>query len=892
MSDTLPRLTTALADRYRIERELGAGGMATVYLAEDLKHDRKVAIKVLKPELAAVLGPERFVVEIKTTAALQHPHILPLFDSGTADGFLFYVMPFIKGETIREKLNRETQCGVDDAVRIAREVADALDYAHRSGVIHRDIKPENILLHDGRAMVMDFGIALAVSAAAGGRMTETGLSLGTPHYMSPEQATAEKDITGRSDIYSLASVLYEMLAGQPPHIGGAAQQVIMKIITEAAAPVTAMRKNVPPNVVAALAKALEKIPADRFESAKAFAEALTNPMFTVAHATGAPIAAPGGRWRYRAAVPLAIASVLLFGAASWGWMRPARGGEIQGDSDPQVVRFLLSDDPSLRVAAGYSRPFTVSPDGRSIVFRASSDSSRAKLWVRTLGEPHARPIAGTEGASNPIISPDGKWVAYYGDRTLHRVPIVGGEVSLITSVPGVAAAITWMSDDEIMYEQLIANGTLPIQRVKVNGGQASVAIPLDSAAGEVSQRRPMFLRQAGIAIYQSGVRGPGESKLVMYRMSDGRRERLDLPGNGGLALVDDRFIYARRDAVMAVRVDLDEMRIIGEPMQLEPRVYSGTAGTAVGLSEGGTLVYRTAGATAQSRLVLVDASGAVIRSLGGVFPIEGQPRFSPDGRKIAVAMGTGGGSELWVIDVATGEPTKLTSGGTAEAPSWFPDSRRIVYDAGGRDRSELRAIPVDGSAPSSRLGTVSGGQIRSAVAPDGRSVIVQTIGAGRLGTGMYREWIDGSARFDSLLVASGAGVRPYDPHVSPDGRWVAYQNRGSADVWVRALDGTNAMLVSLVGSEGNPVVWGPDSKRLYYKTGTVFVMIELQTIPMLGVLRRSMLRGLPPNDGYDLAPDGKTFVIVSSTRNSADIFVAVNWAGEARRAWRAAEKKK
>ena len=193
-------LASSLADRYRIERELGAGGMATVYLAHDLKHERKVAIKVLKPELAAVLGAERFVVEIKTTASLQHPHILPLFDSGEAGGFLYYVMPYIEGETIREKLNRETQFGVDEAVRITLEVADALDFAHRRGVIHRDIKPENILLHDGRAMVMDFGIALAVSAAAGGRMTETGLSLGTPHYMSPEQATADKDITGRSDI--------------------------------------------------------------------------------------------------------------------------------------------------------------------------------------------------------------------------------------------------------------------------------------------------------------------------------------------------------------------------------------------------------------------------------------------------------------------------------------------------------------------------------------------------------------------------------------------------------------------------------------------------------------------------------------------------------------------
>src|SRR5678809_1103912 len=232
VSSQTDRLNTALAGRYRIVRHLGEGGMASVYLADDVKHDRKVAVKLLKPELAAVLGAERFVQEIKTTAALQHPHILPLFDSGTADEFLFYVMPYVEGETLRDKLNRETQLSVGEAVRITREVADALDYAHRHGVIHRDIKPENILLHDRRPMVADFGIALAVSAAAGGRMTETGLSLGTPHYMSPEQATAEKDISGRSDIYSLASVLYEMLAGQPPHLGGSAQQIIMKIIAD------------------------------------------------------------------------------------------------------------------------------------------------------------------------------------------------------------------------------------------------------------------------------------------------------------------------------------------------------------------------------------------------------------------------------------------------------------------------------------------------------------------------------------------------------------------------------------------------------------------------------------------------------------------------------------
>src|SRR5690348_376808 len=318
----LARLTAALSDRYRIERELGVGGMATVYLAEDLKHERRVALKVLKPELAAVLGADRFVAEIKTTASLQHPHILPLFDSGTADGFLYYVMPYIEGETLRDKLNRETQLGIEEAVKITRDVADALDYAHRHGVIHRDIKPENILLHDGRPMVADFGIALALSAAAGGRMTETGMSLGTPHYMSPEQATADKEITARSDVYSLGSVLYEMLAGQPPHLGGSAQQIIMKIIAEDAKPVTTIRKSVPPNVAAAVAKSLQKLPADRFASAAEFGAALADASFRTTDLSGMTSgAALRGIPQRRFAATAAVAVVLLV-AALWGWLRP------------------------------------------------------------------------------------------------------------------------------------------------------------------------------------------------------------------------------------------------------------------------------------------------------------------------------------------------------------------------------------------------------------------------------------------------------------------------------------------------------------------------------------------------------------------------------------------
>jgi TolB-like protein/tRNA A-37 threonylcarbamoyl transferase component Bud32 len=305
------RLSVALEGRYRIERELGQGGMATVYLADDLRHKRKVAIKVLHPELAEALGSERFLREIETTANLRHPHILPLYDSGAADGFLFYAMPFVEGESLRDRLDREKQLPIEEALAIAREVADALGYAHARGIIHRDIKPENILLEGGHAAVADFGIARAVSAAGEGRITQTGMAVGTPMYMSPEQAAGERDVDGRSDLYSLGCVLYEMLGGQAPFTGPTVESVVRQHLMTQAAPITNLRPTVPAEVAGALARTLAKNPADRFNPAAQFVQALA----PVATGASAPLA-PGGwssRWRgIAAAGTLAVAVGLFF----------------------------------------------------------------------------------------------------------------------------------------------------------------------------------------------------------------------------------------------------------------------------------------------------------------------------------------------------------------------------------------------------------------------------------------------------------------------------------------------------------------------------------------------------------------------------------------------------
>ena len=416
MSSVVTALGSALAGRYRIERTLGVGGMATVYLAEDLKHHRHVALKVLKPELAAVLGAERFVQEIATTAALQHPNILPLFDSGEADGFLYYVMPFIDGETLRAKLDRETQLGIDESVKITTAVADALDYAHRHGVIHRDIKPENILLQEGRPMVADFGIALAVSAAAGGRMTETGLSLGTPHYMSPEQATAEKVISARSDIYSLGSVLYEMLTGDPPHTGASAQQIIMKIITEPAAPVTQARKSVPRNVAAAVARALEKLPADRFESAKAFAEALTNPAYGSQAEQARAGARSGDRWKLALAAGVVLGLVAGLATVRLGLAERVLGvGGGKASGLEGVTFFQRTFGNEAVFSARFAR------DGESIVYSGVTGGVAPRLYVVRSGYPDPRPIGDSAMHLLAVSSSDELAVLVRPKYQLHRV---------------------------------------------------------------------------------------------------------------------------------------------------------------------------------------------------------------------------------------------------------------------------------------------------------------------------------------------------------------------------------------------------------------------------------------------------------------------------------------
>jgi serine/threonine protein kinase len=876
LNEHIDRLNAALQGRYTIQSELGSGGMATVYLAADLKHDRKVALKVLKPELAAVLGAERFVQEIKTTASLQHPHILPLFDSGTADGFLYYVMPYIEGETLRDKLDRETQLSVDEAVRLTTEVADALDYAHRRGVIHRDIKPENILLHDGRPMVADFGIALAVSAAAGGRMTETGLSLGTPHYMSPEQATADKQITARSDVYSLASVLYEMLAGNPPHVGSSAQQIIMKIVTEDAQLVTQVRKSVPPNVAAAVTRALEKLPADRFASAAEFAAALQNPAFALAgrdQGTGRPV---GPLFRQPVVLGLAAALVAALGFAATQWWAAHR------DTPPAVVRFSVELESSLLLGNAAGTNMAVSPDGRTIAYAFVEETGTSRVYIRPLDDIAARPLAGTDGAQQPCFSPDGQWVAYLVRDVVWRVQVSGGTPSIVGSTVSGPVGLTWSPAGVILVGTASGLVALP-----AGGGTARIVAEPDSAAGELYFNQPRALSDGEHVLFSiqpaGGLTG---TRLASLSLETGDVTRFAVNVLDVLAYVDGTMVYVLPSgALMAIGLDIGRGRVTGDPVALGPTVLTriSVSSDAV-LSETGTLVYRPANAAAL--VGWVDTSGRFEPLLADP-QAYAYPRLSPDGTRIAMSIRVGGRSDVWVYDIASGTPLRLTTEGTLnERVEWTPDGTRVLYRADRGTRTAIWSQPADRSGPPAPLqASDAHDYYEGVVTPDGSRLVYQIDDAGvNQADVMYRA-LDGDTTSHPVAATNFVEAQP---RVSPDGRWVAYVTdaSGASQVVVQPFPGPGGQVqVSVTG--GSEPVWAPDGRRIFYRDGRHLIAASVTTSPAFAVTGRTELFAdeyvfaQAPHANYDVSPDGRRFLMVKNAQ-ALEIYVVFGWLRELR----------
>ncbi len=663
MNDLFAPLNAALAGRYPIERELGAGGMATVYLAHDVRHDRKVALKVMRPELSAILGAERFLAEIKTTANLQHPHILSLFDSGEADGTVFYVMPYIEGETLRDRIAREHQLPIEDAVRIAREVADALEYAHQHGVVHRDIKPENILLHGGHAMVADFGIALAASRVDGGaRMTETGMSLGTPHYMSPEQAMGEREITPKADIYALGAVLYEMLTAEPPFVGATAQAIVARVLTDEPRSLTVQRKTIPPNVADAVRVALQKLPADRFASAAQFAEALAKPDFaspgtregTVAGARPVTV-----RQRAMRVAPWAL-FVVAAAVGAYGWMRTKPAPVSR-----QRVALWNHAMPANTISFGLA----IARDG-GIVFIDTTGGTR-QLWGKERDQLEPRPLTGTSGALKPVFSPDGEWIAFVADGKLKKVPRLGGSPTTIAdSVNMRPPAIAWLDNGLVAY----ADASFNVRTVSQDGGTPRRWIRADSTGHGAVNITALPGGRGLLVTSCSG--GCVQAELVALDFNSGTVRVLGDNILKGWYTPLGQVVYVRNDGgVFAAPFDMGTMAFSAAPVPVLEGVRSTASGAEFAMSPDGVLLYEpgnSIGGNVRTEMVWVARDGkATPVDSGWSFARSTNftPALSPDGRRLAVSIQSGATSDIWIKEVDKGPLTRLTFVGDNEKPT-------------------------------------------------------------------------------------------------------------------------------------------------------------------------------------------------------------------------------
>jgi serine/threonine-protein kinase len=903
MTDPVTRLNAALEGRYTIERELGQGGMATVYLAEDLKHQRRVALKVLKPELAAVVGAERFLGEIKTTANLQHPHILPLFDSGEADGFLFYVMPYVEGESLREKIDREHQLPVDEAVRIATDMAEALGYAHRQSVIHRDIKPGNVLIHDGQPVISDFGIALAVGVAGGGRLTETGLSLGTPHYMSPEQATGDQTVARATDIYALGAVLYEMLVGEPPYTGTTAQAVLGRIIAGELASATKERASVPPNVDAAIRKALEKLPADRFTDADDFANALADPAFRHGEAAATPVASRRPSWQAAALVGVGVLLGMV-GMAIWP-------SGLEETAPVGVMRFEILPPEDAPLSFQGSLPdLAISPDGRQIVYKGPNPSGTLpQFHLRAIDQLVGAPLRGGEGGLGPFFSPDGAWVGFTDLSTsqiLQKVSTFGGPPVTLTESPNNIFGASWGTDDQIIF----GTDGAGLFRVSGGGGEPEALTTLDADEGELRHLWPSIIEGREAVVFV--IHGTGElaeGQLAVVDLGTGEVKRVGVVGWSPRYVSTGHLVYAVTDgSIRAVPFDDASLEVTGSPVPLVEGVTVKASGAAdFGVADNGRLIYARGAATGIGpgwELVWVDREG---REEPLPMPAQSYdvPKVSPDGRRIAVDIVRDAARDIWVYDAATGAGLRLTRDDEVNrVPMWTPDGQRILFSStkdAPRPESftgtvwygNIYSVLADGSSEAERVTTTEENQGLTGISPDGQTLVYSRVIDNAAHWEVMALPADGSADASALvpgLFRQGSGT------ISPDGRWLAYRSdeSGQFEIYVEPFPGPGAKIPVSIGGGTQPA-WSRDGGELFYRDNAgmmVAAAISDDATPPVGD-RTPLFQAAPYRMGagfrqYHVAPDGRFLMqrrpgVASGVGGQApQITVVLNWFEELR----------
>ena len=712
---SLERLTAALADRYAIERELGQGGMATVYLAEDLKHHRQVAIKVLRPDLAAALGAERFTQEIEIAARLQHPHILGVHDSGSADGFLYYVMPYVAGESLRERLTRQGELPIHEAVRLLAEVADALGHAHSQGVVHRDIKPENIMVSGRHALVMDFGVAKAVSEASGrNRLTTLGVALGTPAYMAPEQASADPHIDHRVDLYALGVMGYELLAGRPPFTGASPQQVLAAHVMQTPELVSTHRPSISPALANVIMKALEKRPADRWQTAEemlAQLEPLATPSGGLTPTETRPVMAirPRGPWPMFLLAGAGVIGCVMLGI--WLMNRPPAAAVIT--SNTQLTR-----------AAGIEENPTISPDGKSVAYRAfgPADSAPHVEFRRTDGG-DAVHIAG--GISPRAWSPGGDRLLVSGSGGLVSQPALGGQG---TTIDPRADFGTWSPDGKqlaffIRDSMFIgdANGGTPRFVTTALSPHSPAWSPDGKWIAFVSGNLPYFTTY-NIA----------PSNILLVSPAGGAPIPLTPPS--GMSLSPTWAPDSRRLLVVSMLAGVRDVyqlnisssgHLNGEPV----RVTTGLNPSLISLSADGTrLAYSVATYYANIWKIAIPKSGSV--STQGALQVTNDRQtiehldVSHDGKWLLFDSNRQGVMQIFRIPLDGGPVLQLTHDSNPSfRPAVSPDGKEVAYHAIVNGLRRIFSVPIDGGKSTQLSPGAAPNERNPAWSPDGHRMV-------------------------------------------------------------------------------------------------------------------------------------------------------------------------
>ncbi|MBX9928705.1 MAG: serine/threonine-protein kinase, partial [Gemmatimonadaceae bacterium] len=850
---TFDTLRSAIADRYALERELGRGGMATVFLARDLRHERQVALKVLHAELGAVLGAERFLSEIRTTANLQHPNILPLFDSGAAAGLVFYVMPFVSGETLRSRLQREGQLSVAETVRLARGIGAALDYAHRQGVIHRDIKPENILLQDGQPLVADFGIALAVSNAGGTRITQTGLSVGTPAYMSPEQAAAERQLDGRSDQYSLASVLYEMLAGAPPFTGASAAAVMSKLMTEVPARIETARASVPSGVSDALARALEKVPADRFDTVAQFIEALG------ADASGgyrSTRALPGAErvWKRRAMV---YAGVGVAGVAAAlvvpRVMTPAVNTAAASSGEPRFYSIALPDSLPMVSAKDIwgvrLRSLDISPDGRRLVYNTIVDST-PRLAVADLASGQVKLIPGTDGALLPTVSPRSDELAFAriqgaSGTQIWKVALDAPVPTLVHRTTVILQNLSWAGDSRLNYGDFqTCFSTLDITNGRVLPPDSTACLAVVPATARTRADLTAITVDTSVALYDFKQR----KVRTVHPAED---STLDIAGISPRIIGEKYLAFVRDSNLWVAPVDLGSARLRQQPKMVFTGIRSESMPreAQISFTNEGTMVWASnhlqGGTSGQSAIVRVSPSGKVVDTIAVADEPITSVIMSPNGRYVAYSLGhILSSTSLILLDLVTGtrEVKRLTSSiepFSFVTNAFFPMvviSRRY----GHRLLSSIDGlVTLDASAPG-LLGQSANDRYRCR--------------NGKL-------WASNAPNDIIQLTPEGFGSCAF----SPDGKWVIVRNPSGLFLAPTASASRESVVqISSRGDYDGPA-WTADSRSVIGRAGDTWYQLTIDESGRRIGPERPYLRGefAQAQVSYSVDPKGNLILITS-----------------------------